>query len=647
MVKLAASAKSLTSLRRTLEVAKIFAAGRFEAINPGRMTLNGTVAASFSKMTVDIKSRIGTSRFDVKGTMRPSPAHKSADIDRANLDIDISSPSLRTAIDQFNLPLTRPGLRDDHPLRIKGHLTLGPDMMTVAGKINIATGVISVTGRREGRSKNQSGDQSNNQDKAGSVDMTVDVQGPQTREFIRGLGIDFQPAARKLGPIAVKFRLTGNHDQYALNNIAGTLGSVKLDGSGKIDLGSARPYFDFNLKAGNIPLDNFLKTNNPKTPGKPTRKTTGKTTGEYGQWNRQAMDLSLLSAYNGRVKISADSLHYNKFIFKKPVFEAVLNDGILAINNFTGQLFGGTATMSGQLASAKGDSMPKIAVTIDLKKASLSRAGKILAGVTPVSGRFDLTAKFAGEGVSQYDIISSLSGNGKLVTGPGIITGIDIPTLSKQLSTMNSNDAFANLLRTALAGGKTSYKGSISHIVAKDGRINFNPFDIALDGANSTVKMSLDLLNWTIHSQGSLLLVKHPDAPPIGVLINGTISSPDIRYRTERLKKYVGAKIASHMLQKLVGGKGGLEGMFGTGSPQKKPASPPPASSPTATKNPTAAPTGHSKQPTQSKQPARSKRPSQSKQPTAPTKKSGEDFSKRLLQKLFGKDKKAAKDGPQ
>ncbi|MCK5424161.1 MAG: AsmA family protein [Emcibacter sp.] len=584
-LKLSADAKSLVTLQRVLKLDD-----KFDLRRLGQMKIDGSLTTTYEKMDLDIKSSLGVSKFDVKGVVRSATLKQFPEIGSADLAVNGRSTSLTALIDQFDLPIVRPRASDDRPVALKGRIKSSSDFIDVDGKINIAAGEVIVKSRSRGKGK------------AASLDMTMDLKGSDTREFIRGLGIDFQPSKRELGPIALKMKVVGSGDQYSFSNIVGDVGPVKLSGDGKVNMASAKPDFDFNLKAGDIPLHSFLKA----------ADKSGKNNKARGQWTRSTMDLSLLSDYDGRVQVSAASLRYNDYIFENPAFGMVLKDEIITVDDFTGRLFGGVVGMSGSFG---GTAKPKMALAMTLKKASLSQATKSSAGIEPVTGFFDLSCKFSGEGKSQYDIISSLSGNGEIVANPGLINGIDIPALSNQLSDMSSNGAFGNLLGTTLSGGQTSYNGGISTITAKDGQLVFSPFDIELDGAKSNVAMAVDLVKWDIRSNGSLSLYDHPDAPPIGVAVTGDVSRPNVVYNTDRLKKYVGAKIASNMLQKLVGGEGGLEGIFGEKPKEVQPTAPPPAED----NSPQSPPQGESK----------------------PV----EEYGQKLLQKLFEK-KPAKKDEP-
>ncbi|MCF8473144.1 MAG: AsmA family protein [Emcibacter sp.] len=597
-LNLDANADSLSTLQR---VAKID--DKYNLRKLGKIKLSGKISTTLEKMDVDIKSRIGLTNLDVTGSMRSATLKKFPEVGSIDMQVDANSTSLAALIDQLDLPMVKPMAQDDRPINLKGRLKASSDLVDLDGNLSIAAGEIAINGRRKGEGK------------AATLDVVLDMKGNESREFIRGLGFDFNPSAKKLGAIALKVKMIGNGDHYEFNSIAGDLGPVKLKGSGKLDMAPRVPIFDFNLKAGDIPLHDFMAAD--------TQKKTNTTIKDkkFGQWTKTQMDMSSLSSFEGHATVSAASLRYNAYIFQKPTFETILKDGVLSVNNFTGRLFGGDVEMSGIIG---GTGTPKMEMAINLKKASLIEATKSSAGIAPIEGFFDLSGKFNGEGISQYDMISALSGGGNIVVSPGSVKGIDIPALSGQLAKMSDNGAFLKLLGTSLSGGKTSYKGGFSNITVKDGNIQFSPFDLALDGAKSNVKMNVDLLNWAIKSNGILSLMDHPDAPSIGVDIVGDVSNPKITYNTDRLKKYVGAKIASNMLQKIIGNEGGLENIFGDKPKENLPQQ----------NNILTAPKGGNSPPQTANPPPED--PNKTEQDSTKT---PEDFGKRLLQKMFEKTK--------
>ncbi|WP_417624548.1 AsmA family protein [Paremcibacter congregatus] len=589
-----AEAPSLVPLERALKWENGIDLGQI-----GETKVTGSLAATFAKADVNIKSTFGVNKLDVKGTLRSATLKQFPNIGSTDLVVDGRSSSLAAVIDQFDLGLTKPRAQDDKPIRVAGRVKTSAGMVDMDGMVAVAGGQMVVKGRRK------------MQGQMATLDLDLDVKSKEMREFIRGLGVDFRPSAQKLGALGLKVKVTGSGEKYTLSNIVGDLGPVKLSGTGHVNMAPAKPVFDFNLKAGDIPLQDFLP---PNAPQKDKRA--------YGNWSTDPMDLSILSAYEGRAQISAANLQYNKYNFENPTFETSLKDGVLRISNFSGRLFGGEAVLTADLDS-KG--VPNMTINMTVKQASLVKATQAAAGIAPVTGFFDMTGQYTAKGKSQQALMSSLSGGGKVVASPGMISGIDVPALSRRLDKMDDKKAFLSLLGTALSGGKTPYKGGVTEIVAKDGKLNFSPLDIELDGAKSKVNMDVDLSQWVIRSGGKLSLTDHPMAPPIEVDIVGDVSNPKVAFKTDRLERYVGAKIASNMLQKLVGGEGGLEGIFGQ-DPKKDTKTDTPAS-PQGTPDSATPPQGASQDPAVKENPP-------------------QDFGKRLLEKLFEKNKKTEENKP-
>jgi len=604
--KLSAQANSLSPLQRSLSHDN-----KFDFRRLGKVTLAGSFSSNLEKMDFVMTSKVGGTNLKMKGILQSINQKQFPDIGSADVDIDARSESLAALIDQFDLSLPAPRPADDRPVAAVGRLKVSTDLLDMDGKINIAGGEMMIKGHQTGKGE------------AATLNLALDLKGAETREFIRGLGLDFQPSSQKLGPIMLKTTVLGTGDRYRFNDISGHVGTVKIGGSGALDLAPETPTFDFELNAGEIPLQDFLRKKR-ETPKE----------AKYGQWAKTPLDLSPLSSYQGRAHISATSLRYNEYVFETPEFDTILKDGRLSVHNFTGRLFGGDVTLEGSLG---GKDKPNMDVDITLKKASLSQATKSSTGIAPISGNFDLSGHFSGTGASQFDMMSSLEGSGKILAGAGLINGIDIPALSSKLDDMNDKNAFLRLLNAALSGGHTSYKGGVSTIVAKNGKIHFSPFDVELDGATSMVNMDVSLVDWTILTQGNLSFIDHPNAPPIDVTVSGDLSNPHVAYKTDRLKKYVGAKIASNLLQQFIGKEGGLQDIFGDQKKNPAVADPKPA-----VINPKGEPAEVS--------PATNQAPKIDQAPKteekAPVKVDpAEEFGKRLLEKLLKKDPEKKGDG--
>jgi uncharacterized protein involved in outer membrane biogenesis len=514
----------------------------FDVANVGAVSVNGRMNGNFEQLNLDMKSTIGSSKADIKGEVRSATLTQLPNIGSVDLEIVASNPSLISLINQFGLPLVKASANDDRPFAVETTVKGTKELIDIDGNWTVAGGNIALKGRTNLL-----------ENEISSYDLAVNIQSNNLREFIRGMGSDFRPSNSNLGGLALDLAASGNMTEATLNNIVGTVGPTKVTGSGKIGALDAvieeggKRTFDFNLVLDTVPVTDFMEASAELAEGD-----------EWGNWSREPMELATLEEYEGRANITANRINYEKYNFENPRFEAVLQNGILNITNFTGKLFGGDVAVAGTFSS-QGD----LDMNMSLKNATIVDATSSFAGISPVSGNFDMEQKFTAKGLSQQELISSLSGNGTVTASPGTIHGIDIPALSGKLDSLSNKTGLLNLLTSALSGGQTPYEGGSSIITTSNGFIKLSPFDIKMLGAESAVDMGVNLAQWQMNLSGDMSLVDHPDAPPIGIRVLGDLHDPKISYNTARLEGYVGEKIAASLLQNMVEGNGGIGGIFG------------------------------------------------------------------------------------
>lgn len=516
----------------------------YDIAEVGAVAVNARLTGDFEKMNVDIKSTVGSSKADFKGEVRSATLKQLPEIGSVDLEVTASNASLASLIDQFDLPLVKAPAGDDRPIALVTSLKGTQTLVDIDGNVTIAGGAVSLKGRANLV-----------ENEIGSFDMAVDVNGPDVREFVRGLGIDFRPSKNHLGPLSLKMATSGNSRDVSLNNIVGTVGPTKFTGSGEIKgLGAVpeqgqKSNFDFTLVLDDVPVAEFMEASAEIPENQ-----------EWGNWSSEPMELAVLNDYDGRAIITANRINYEKYVFENPRFEAVLKDGVININNFTGKLFGGDVAIAGTFNSV-GD----LNMDMSLKNAAIVDATSSFAGIKPVSGYFDMTQKITGKGTSQQALVSSLNGTGAVTASPGIINGIDIPRLSERLNGLSNQNGLLGLLSSTLSGGETPYDGGSSIVTMQNGFIQLSPFDVNMLGAKSDVDMGINLAQWKMNLTGDMSLSDHPNAPPIGISIAGALHDPEIDYNTRQLEGFIGQKIAASLLQNMVEGNGGIGGLFGGG----------------------------------------------------------------------------------
>ncbi len=547
----------------------------FDISEVGAIALNARMSGDFEQMTIDVKSTIGSSKADIKGEIRSATLSQFPEIGSADLEIVASNPSLASLIDQFDLPIVKASANDDRPVSVKGTLKGTQQLLDLDGTLSIAGGTVALKGRTNIA-----------EDEISSYDFAVDMKGPDVREFVRGLGAEFRPSKANLGPLALEMAASGNMSALSLSNIVGTVGPTKLTGSGEItqldavaDQGQ-KPNFNFNLVLDDVPVADFMEAK-PEVP-------EGE---QWGNWSKEPMDLAVLEQYDGRATVTANRINYEKYDFENPRFDAVLKDGVLTINNFTGKLFGGDVAIAGTFSSEG-----ELAMDMSLKNASVVDATSSFAGIRPITGYFDMTQKITGKGTSQEALISSLNGTGAVTASPGTINGINVPELSERINGLSSQNGLLSLLRTSLSGGQTPYDGGSSALTTKNGFIQLSPLDVNMLGAKSDIDLGINLAQWQMDLNGDMSLSDHPDAPPIGISVLGDLHNPKIAYNTKQLEGFIGQKIAASLIQNMVEGNGGIGDLFGGGV---GPEAAPTTGGAPAENEPVAAPSGETPAPNQ------------------------------------------------
>lgn len=593
----------------------------YDIAQVGAVAVNARIVGNFEKADVDIKSTIGSSKADLKGSIRSATLKQFPEIGSVDVTLVASSPSLISLIDQFDLPMTKASASDDRPFAINTTLKGTQQLVDIDGTLSVAGGDVALKGRANLVENALS-----------SFDMAIDIKGPQVREFIRGVGIDFRPSNTELGPIELNMAASGTTSDVSLTNIAGVVGPTKITGAGEIKGLDATPEegrktsFDFNLVLDDVPTQDFMEAQLEEAAQ------------EWGSWSKEPLELAILNEFEGQATITANRISYDKYDFQNPRFEAVLNDGVISISNFTGKLFGGDVAVAGTFSSGGALDMD-----MSLKNAAIVDATSSFAGIQPISGYFDMTQKITGNGTSQDALISSLNGTGAITASQGIINGINIPELSERLNDLSNQNGLLRLLSSSLSGGETPYEGGSSIITTKNGFIQLSPLDVNMLGAQSAVDLGINLAQWKMNLDGEMSLSEHPGAPPIGISVLGDLHDPEIAYNTKQLEGFIGQKIAASLLQNMVDGNGGLGGLFGGVEEQNPeipggsatPAPEGPTETPAATGPVTSSPLEDFFEPTSPQQPAQEPQNSAPNPVPEQQRESVEELGVKLLERLF------------
>ena len=204
-----------------------------------------------------------------------------------------------------------------------------------------------------------------------------------------------------------------------------------------------------------------------------------------------------------------------------------LGNGRLRLDQVTARLGGGALSGSASLDAAQAP--PALALQVTLADAGIDAPVPGLP-IGVASGQASGSASLTASGYSTAAILASLSGSAAATVRDGTLSGFDLGQL-RDLLRPPSGDLDDAGLRKALAGGETHFqtlalRGTIAHgILSID--------QAALTGEAGTAQASGSVA--LPDAAADLHIVLHPalpDAPAIGVQLNGRLAAP---HRTPEL----------------------------------------------------------------------------------------------------------------
>ena len=325
---------------------------------------------------------------------------------------------------------------------------------------------------------------------------------------------------------------------------------VSLDGlAAQGDLGlslAGRPSLTASLGFDLIDVNRYLP---PRADAPP----------EAAGWSTALISFAGLSAIDGKIKLSANSLVYRDLKTGKIAIDAQVKSGRLDAALSRISLYGGNA--QGRLILDGAGTVPAVQMTLAAQGFDGLRLLQDYAGVQRFEGTAGAELNLSAKGRSQAELVSSLNGTGAFSFANGAIRGIDIEAMVKGVAT--------NILtgwhqgpeaRTPFDALSASF--TINNGIAATTNLNFTSRVMTMKGSG-TVDLPRRALNLKVSPTLTLaeaqsldlaglavpIIVRGPwAAPRIYPDIAGILENPQAAYDT--LRKLVGEGTTASIKQK-------------------------------------------------------------------------------------------------
>jgi len=464
----------------------------------------------------------------------------------------------------------------DGALGLTGTLVGDPAALGVDLKIGFADARLTVAGKLSpGGAPN---------DKRPSYNLAIKAEHPDAPAFLRGLGVDYQPATSNLGKLTLAADVAGNTGLARIANIDAHFGPLALSGSAATEFDGPRPRIEASLVTSEILVDLFLPRGQADgtSSGSGTKKTgssSGASNGRDARWSDETINLDLLNSVDLDLDLGAPAITAGVYRFVNPVVKATIKDGVLDINPLTGKLFGGDVQLTARVLD---NQAPTVDMNISLNGADIQQTLVTAAGVDVVTGLAAFNGQFRAFGHSQKAMVSQLSGRADFSAQNGIVTGIDLQKLSDRLKRLDRTMDFLSLINTTMKGGQTAYSRLGGTFAVQNGVARSNDLSATMQAGSGAGRAVIDLPRWLIDMTGEFRLTEHPQAPPVGLELRGPLDAPQRDIKSSRLEGFVAQRVGGTVIRKFLGKKKGGLGKLGDlitggGSSQSQQPAPQPA----------------------------------------------------------------------
>jgi uncharacterized protein involved in outer membrane biogenesis len=377
----------------------------------GALTVGGNI---FRSVAIDVLTEQGTlvirngavddfagASLSVSGTIRNVTAEPQAE----NLSIAFSSGDFSRVSRALNLDLPRLGFLEGE---IAAQAKISGTLSNATVDVSANAGALALVAA--GAIQNVLGDP--------IVNLDTRVSHEQYQSLMRSLGFVMPQGMPMVGPVSVSTKISGTGQNLKLRDVVAQVGPNAVLASIDYDAGLERSKISGSVSMAAVDFDQLFP---PDPTDQLARASRGRSerggTSISSRWMDDPIDLSALANVDADLTFTADRLRVKGFDADQFSAQVNLSSGTLSIPEWEGNLYGGPATGAFNLIIA---SPIEIQTSLTVTDAQLGRLGGALAISSEASGKAALQGQFSARGVSQRDLVSSLTGQGRLTA-----TGID------------------------------------------------------------------------------------------------------------------------------------------------------------------------------------------------------------------------------
>lgn len=519
-------AESLSGVTALLDIDPALRAEPFGAI-----ALQGSLEGGADALRIDLALETANAEVSLAGTVETPFGTPAAAPLRLGLQAEDAAALARTAGIVPVAVIERLGA-----LTVEGEIRGDPDSLAIDLSAETAGATLEVEGRIMTPLDSP------------SYSLTVGAEHPRAEGLVEAVTGEALTSAA-LGPLSIAGTISGGSTAADIAGIDAAVGESRMTGGVFLRLDQSPPEIIADLQAETLDLawlgagraaagdgaaaggqDDYLATLVEGAAPPP------------GRWSNDPIDYAFLDRLSGTLALGADALVLGDWRIEQAEVDLAQADGALTLRSLGGRLFDGVLAADGDFA---GGPMPAGRVAFRLADADMTALVRALAGGDAVSGRATVKGEAALQGQSVRALIGSLAGRVSIAAREGAVEDVDLPAISRQIGVLATLDTladvpgFVGLTERSLSQGRTAIHSLDGAIALEEGEARIETFAIVADGAVGDVEGFADLPAWQVDLTALFRLTDHPDAPPVGVRLEGPIDGPARHYLIEEMQNHL------------------------------------------------------------------------------------------------------------
>jgi uncharacterized protein involved in outer membrane biogenesis len=376
-----------------------------------------------------------------------------------------------------------------------------------------------------------------------AFDLTVAANHPNAATLMSAVLTSFRAGGGNPGPFKLNAHIAGDARKFTLSNLALQSGLNDLSGSGTVALGP-RPQIQGNFASNNFNLGLLSagggggqggqvpagQVQGGQAQGGQAAKPQGGQPqggpGGGGRWSRQRIDLSALDKLDAVLDYKAGHLYSGATRIDNLALKLNLAAGTLVIQTLSGQVYGGSFQIqNGRIVSRGTPSYSGRLITSNLEISQVGQTGRL-------RGPISINADLAATGASQWDLVNSLQGRGKLAGRVTVLGRAEeaagtavLNLLGQQLSAVRGVTGALSTLVNLFVGKPNDLAGDFAidrGVLTTQNTTASNPQGRLLFHGK------VNLPPWTMAMLGDVYQLPQTQKPIMTVNLQGSIDGPNV-----------------------------------------------------------------------------------------------------------------------